>query len=70
MSAKSAQNARVKAPRTVSSLAAAREQRLSYGRLPKPGSGAVPYANCREELAGLSLGEKVTSPRRPTRGRA
>lgn len=59
MSAKSAHHARVKAPRTVSSLAAAREQRLSYGRLPKPGSGAVPYANCREELADDSLGEKV-----------
>ena len=34
-------------------------QRLKYGRLPTPGNGAVPYANCREELAGDSLGEKV-----------
>ena len=44
---------------TVSSLAAKQEQRLNYGRLPKPDKGKVPYANCREELAGLSLGEKV-----------
>jgi hypothetical protein len=35
------------------------KQRLSYGVFPKPMSGAVPYANSREELAGISLGEKV-----------
>lgn len=42
-----------------SSLAAARTRRLNYGKLPKPSSGAVPYANAREELSDLTLGEKV-----------
>jgi len=44
---------------SVTSLAAVKEQRLNYGRLPKPDKGTVPYANCREELADLTLGEKV-----------
>ena len=44
---------------SVTSLAAVKEQRLNYGRLPKPDKGTVPYANCREELAGLTLGDKV-----------
>lgn len=43
----------------VSSISTARERRLNYGRLPKPSNGEVAYANAREELAGLTLGEKV-----------
>jgi hypothetical protein len=41
------------------SLADARKRRLNYGKLPKPSSGDVLYANRREELAELTLGEKV-----------
>jgi hypothetical protein len=41
------------------SLAAARTRRLNYGKLPKPGCADVAYANRREELADLTLGEKV-----------
>lgn len=43
----------------VASLSTARERRLNYGRLPKLSTGEVPYANAREELADLGLGEKV-----------
>jgi len=42
-----------------SSLDDARKRRLSYGKLPKPSAGDVAYANRREELADLTLGEKV-----------
>jgi hypothetical protein len=43
----------------VAALSDARVSRLNYGRLPQPGSGSVPYANCRPELAGLTDGERV-----------
>jgi hypothetical protein len=43
----------------VADLATERRRRLNYGKLPKPTGGGVPYANCREELADLSLGQKV-----------
>jgi hypothetical protein len=45
--------------RAGSTLDAARKRRLNYGKLPRPGCGNVPYANRRDELGGLSLGEKV-----------
>jgi hypothetical protein len=36
-----------------------RQRRLTWGPFPKPMKGEVPYANSREELAGLCVGEKV-----------
>jgi hypothetical protein len=35
------------------------KRRLSYGAFPQPLKGDVPYANSRDELASILLGEKV-----------